>query len=61
MAQSRNTPWYDVAAEAFGEVALAEAERDYRSESGDKPWAFGFVQRFEDWLARNARPGLAPL
>jgi len=59
MAKTKTAHWYDVQAEDFGDVALADAERAYRSESGDKPWAFGFVQRFEAWLEGSARAGLA--
>jgi hypothetical protein len=59
MANTKRAHWYDVEAEEFGDVALADAERAYRSESGDKPWAFGFVQRFEAWLERSARTRFA--
>jgi hypothetical protein len=50
MAKTKGKLWYAADAEEFGDPALADAERAYRSESGDKPWARGFIQRFEAWL-----------
>jgi hypothetical protein len=60
MANTKTPHWYDVEAEAFGDVALAEAERAYRSATGDKSWARGFTTRFEAWLERTARADPAP-
>jgi len=58
MASEKRKRWYDVAAEEFGDLARADAERVYRSETGDKSWARGFTSRFEAWLERNARAEL---
>jgi hypothetical protein len=60
MSTTKSTHWCDHELDDFADVALADAERAYRSESGDKPWSFGFVQRFEAWLERNVQAGLAP-
>jgi hypothetical protein len=54
-------PWYDIEAERLMDVALADAEREYCSETGDEFWASGFTDRFEQWLARNGERDLALL
>ena len=56
-----NKPWYDVEAERLIDVALADAERAYCSETGDTFWASGFTTRFEEWLERNGGADLALL
>jgi hypothetical protein len=60
MAKTKSTHWCEAEADEFADVGLAEAERAYRSESGDKPWARGFIERFEAWLERSAGAGFAP-
>lgn len=60
MAKTKSTHWSDVDAEDLVDFALADAERAYRSETGDKPWARGFIERFEVWLERSAGAGLVP-
>jgi len=36
--------------ETVDDLDLAERERVYRAESGDKPWLVGFEERFREWL-----------
>jgi hypothetical protein len=46
--------------EAVADLDLAERERDYRSETGDKPWFVGFETRFQEWctIQTGADPGI---
>lgn len=60
MAATESKPWYHVEAESLIDVALAEAERAYCSETGDKFWARGFTSRFDEWLEERAGIALSP-
>jgi hypothetical protein len=59
MATTKSTHWWDIEAESLIDVALADAEREYCAETGDKFWSSGFSDRFEEWLARNGESDLA--
>jgi hypothetical protein len=61
MATTNDRPWYDIEAESLIDVALADAEREYCSETGDQFWTCGFTDRFEGWLERNGESDLALL
>jgi hypothetical protein len=56
-----NRQWWDIEAESLIDVALADAEREYCSQTGDKFWSSGFTSRFEEWLERNGEGDLALL